>query len=221
MVTASVSAFTLSAVKSLPQKLHVWDPSKNNPLPTLVLPLSPFVYQKGQNTTNLTTLVMQNHQGRDWNVLSSGSHTAFKPQRSRNLMEVQLNNSSQLSQSICRELGVSCSSESVLAPPSPAALFYITNFSDDIPNCQLQGNTLLQIQGMKYWLEMDGKCLLVPEKCLVISKENFLSNPPQNLKIETKILQHRQIGIHTHTLQLRLWIIKVRNKMGLSQSCQK
>lgn len=226
MVTASVSACALSAAKSLPQKLHVWDPSKNNPLPTLVLPHSPFVYQKGQNIMSLTTHVMQNHQARGWNDLSSSSRMVFIPQRSRNPMETPANitpTSSSTSQLVSRELGVSCSSESVLAPPSPAALFYLTNFNDGIPDCWLQDCSLTTNSGHEMLTGDGWEMAFTSSEMLAISKENFLSNPHQNLKIQRKIIQQRQI--ETHTLPpaqvSKRRVIKVRNKMSLSQSCQK
>lgn len=44
MVATSASICSLPAVKSLHQKLRVWDPSRDDPLAALRLPLSPFVY---------------------------------------------------------------------------------------------------------------------------------------------------------------------------------
>lgn len=176
MVTASVSACTLSAAKSLPQKLHVWDPSKNSPLPTLVLPHSPFVYQNMQNITDLTTLVTQNHQARDWSDLSSGSYMVFIPQRSRNLKGTPAN--------ITPASPHSPSPECWESPDTVLQLFFASLTS--IMTFLIASYKTVpspQIQGMKYWLEMDEKCLLVPDKCLVISKENFLSDPAQSLKI--------------------------------------
>lgn len=175
-------------------------PPKITPLPTLVLPHSPFVYQNMQNITNLTTLVTHSHQAKGWSDLSSGSHMVFTPQRSRNLVGTPAN--------ITPASPPSPFSEGWESPVAvrvswhlPVLQLFFTSLTSMMTFLIASYKTVPspQIQGMKYWLEVDEKWLLVPEKCLVISKEDFLSNPPQNLRIKTKIIQERQIGIHTHT----------------------